>query len=71
MRICEAANRQDFVDVRESQHMDKSHAIRASSRWVGGDVICYTIRIGGASKLLYFEDPRWFVEEIVTDDIPA
>ena len=30
MWICEVVNRQDFVDVRENQHMDKSHAIRAS-----------------------------------------
>lgn len=44
---------------------------RASSRRVGGDGICYTVRIGGKTTYLYFEDPRWFVEEIVADDIPA
>lgn len=44
---------------------------RASSRRVGGDGICYTVRIGDSKKLLYFEDPRWFVEEIVADDISA
>lgn len=44
---------------------------RASSRRVGGDGICYTVRIGAKTTYLYFEDPRWFVEEIVADDIPA
>lgn len=40
---------------------------RASSRRVGGDGICYTVRIREKVTQLYFEDPRWFVEEIVAD----
>lgn len=40
---------------------------RASSRRVGGDGICYTVRIGHKTTYLYYEDPRWFVEEIVAD----
>lgn len=44
---------------------------RASSRKVGGDGICYTVRIGGNVTYLYYEDPRWFVEEIVPDAPPA
>ena len=40
---------------------------RASSRRVGGDGICYTVRIGTKTTYLYYEDPRWFVEEIVPD----
>lgn len=36
---------------------------RASSRKVGGDGICYTIRIGKTTTQLYYEDPKWFVEE--------
>lgn len=40
---------------------------RASSRRVGGDGICYTVRISDRSTHLYYEDPRWFVEEIVPD----
>ena len=44
---------------------------RASSRRVGGDGICYTIRMGSKTTYLYFEDPRWFVEEIVMDDMSA
>lgn len=40
---------------------------RASSRRVGGDGICYTVRIGEKVTYLYYEDPRWFVEEIVSD----
>ena len=50
----------DVLDVR-----------RSSARRVGGDGICYTVRIGTRSTYLYYEDPRWFVEEIVADDIPA
>lgn len=42
---------------------------RASSRRVGGDGICYTVRIGERVTYLYYEDPRWFVEEIVADDL--
>lgn len=44
---------------------------RASSRRVGGDGICYTVRIGHVVTYLYYEDPRWFVEEIVADISPA
>lgn len=38
---------------------------RASARRVGGDGIRYTVRIGETVTQLYFEDPRWFVEEAV------
>lgn len=38
---------------------------RASSRRVGGDGLCYTIRIGEKTTYLYYEDPKWFVEEVV------
>lgn len=41
---------------------------RASSRRVGGDGICYTVRMGTRTTYLYYEDPRWFVEEIVVED---
>lgn len=40
---------------------------RASSRRVGGDGIRYTVRIGSTITQLYFEDPRWFVEETVPE----
>nr|WP_165170247.1 hypothetical protein [Adlercreutzia sp. ZJ242] len=42
---------------------------RSSSRKVGGDGICYTIRIGERIIQLFCEDPRWFVEEIVADGL--
>lgn len=42
---------------------------RASSRKVGGDGICCTIRIGERVTQLYYEDPRWFVEEVLTDEL--
>lgn len=44
---------------------------RASSRKVGGDGICYTIRIGRKTTYLFYEDPRWFVEEVVREDATA
>lgn len=50
----------DVLDVR-----------RSSARRVGGDGICYTVRIGTRSTYLYYEDPRWFVEEIVADSPTA
>lgn len=40
---------------------------RAASRRVGGDGVCYTVRIGRKVTCLYYEDPRWFVEEVVPD----
>lgn len=43
---------------------------RAASLKTGGDGIRYTIRIGEAVTYLFFEDPRWFVEEKVAE-MPA
>ena len=40
---------------------------RAASLKTGGDGIRYTIRIGSNITYLFFEDPRWFVEEKVVD----
>lgn len=42
---------------------------RTSSRKVGGDGVCYTIRIGERITQLYCEDQHWFVEEIVADEL--
>ena len=36
---------------------------RAASLKVGGAGMRYTVRIGDAVTYLFFEDPRWFVEE--------
>ena len=44
---------------------------RRSSKRVGGDGLCYTVSIGGSKKQLYYEDPRWFVEEVVKGDMSA
>ena len=41
---------------------------RKSARWVGGDGICYRIRLGNYETDLYYENPRWFVEEKVYDE---
>ena len=38
---------------------------------VGGDGICYTVRIGNNVTYLFYEDPRWFVEEVVKDGMSA
>lgn len=39
-----------------------------SSRHVGGDGLCYTVRIGKTITELFYEGPRWFVEERVTPE---
>lgn len=44
---------------------------RASSRKVGGGGICCTVRIGNNVTYLFYEDPRWFVEEVVKDGMSA
>ena len=36
---------------------------RAASRLTGGDGMRYTVRVGRATTHLYYEDPRWFVEQ--------
>ena len=38
-------------------------ARQASSLKVGGNGMRYLVRIGHAETFLYFENPRWFVEE--------
>ena len=40
---------------------------RAASLKTGGDGMRYTIRIGSAITYLFYEDPRWFVEEKVAE----
>ena len=41
---------------------------RAASLKVGGTGMRYIVRIGRTETCLFFEDPRWFVEEIVRDN---
>ena len=38
---------------------------QAASLKVGGTGIRYLVRIGRTETFLYYENPRWFVEEIV------
>lgn len=38
---------------------------RASSLKVGGTGVRYTVRIGGKTTYLFYENPRWFVEAAV------
>ena len=40
---------------------------RAASLKTGGDGIRYTIRVGNAITYLFYEQPRWFVEERVAE----
>lgn len=40
---------------------------RAASLKTGGDGLRYTVRIGQTVTHLFFEDPRWFVEEKVLE----
>lgn len=48
--------------------VDRVHeAIRRASTRVGGTGIRYLVTMNGHEKYLFFENPRWFVEEIVPD----
>ena len=40
---------------------------RAASLKTGGDGMRYTIRIGSSITYLFFEEPRWFVEERIVE----
>ena len=40
----------------------------AASRKVGGTGIRYRVLICGKERVLYYENPRWFVEEIIPED---
>lgn len=39
---------------------------QAVSRRTGGVGMRYTVRVGAATTYLWFENPRWFVEEKLT-----
>ncbi|MGI6046137.1 MAG: hypothetical protein ACOYCA_04775 [Eggerthellaceae bacterium] len=41
---------------------------QAASLKVGGTGVRYLIRIGERTTYLFYEDPRWFVEEIIPED---
>lgn len=40
---------------------------RAASLKTGGDGMRYTVRIGSSITYLFYEDPRWFVEERIAE----
>ncbi|OUO88022.1 hypothetical protein B5F40_12815 [Gordonibacter sp. An230] len=42
--------------------------VRRTSQHVGGTGVRYVVSIQGREKKLFFEDPRWFVEEVVASD---
>ena len=46
-------------EVRSSQRVPSMHA--------GGLGTRYTVRIGSTVTQLYFEDPRWYVEEVTQE----
>ena len=49
--------------------IDRVHeAIRRASTRVGGTGIRYLVTVHGRDKYLFFEDPRWFVEEVVPEE---
>ncbi|MCL2746165.1 MAG: hypothetical protein FWE48_03625 [Coriobacteriia bacterium] len=39
------------------------HALNRASLKVGGKGLRYQVEISGQQSFLFFEDPRWFVEE--------
>ena len=62
---------EEEADAFEEGFLRRARVRRASSRKVGGDGICYTVRIGSNVTYLFYEDPRWFVEEVVKDGMSA
>ena len=46
-------------------------SIRRASSLVGGTGLRYRVRVNGHEKYLFYEDPRWFVEEVVPDEADA
>ena len=49
--------------------IDRVHeAIRRASQRVGGTGIRYLVSVNGREKYLFYEGPRWFVEEIAPDE---
>lgn len=40
---------------------------RAASMKVGGQGIRYLVEVGGRRRALYYEEPAWFVEQIVPE----
>jgi len=42
---------------------------RAAALKVGGTGIRYLVRIADRETFLYYENPRWFVEAIVADEV--
>lgn len=48
--------------------IDRVHeAIRRASTRVGGTGMRYLVSVHGREKYLFYEDPRWFVEEVVPE----
>ena len=43
-------------------------AIRRASQRVGGTGIRYLVSVNGREKYLFYEGPRWFVEEVAPDE---
>ena len=52
------------VDGRLTLH----EAIRRASQRVGGTGIRYLVSVNGREKYLFYEGPRWFVEEVAPDE---
>ena len=49
--------------------IDRVHeAIRRASQRVGGTGIRYLVSVNGREKYLFYEGPRWFVEEVAPDE---
>lgn len=45
--------------------------VRRASQRVGGTGMRYLVSVNGRDKFLFYEGPRWFVEEISPDDDPS
>lgn len=45
--------------------------VRRASQRVGGTGMRYLVSVNGHDKFLFYEGPRWFVEEVAPDDDPG
>jgi len=41
---------------------------QAASLKVGGNGLRFRVRIGSSETFLFYENPRWFVEKIITEE---
>lgn len=68
VRMDEEGHMRPLTVYMGEEHYDIDEVIgvqRMAARRVGGAGVRYTVRIGEKTTYLFYEDPKWFVEEKV------